>query len=201
MFESGPSAPLPRRALLARLAGGALSFVGLTAFGRFTPAAPRAAKWDDRFELAIDLEIPKQSSPRFPRPYVAVWIEDAAGKRVRNLSLWVNTRLRGPRYIRELHKWFAAVRDAQDSDMPAIVATVSSATRMPGSYTVVWNGRDDAGKPVDLGTYRVLLEAAREHGDYGFIQQEVTLGTEPLAVELGKNEEITRARVEYRLRQ
>jgi hypothetical protein len=194
--ESGPDALLPRRALLARLAGGALSLLGLTAFRR-----PGAPKWDDRYELAIDLEIPAQMSPRFPRPYVAVWIEDATGRRVRNLSLWVNTRLRGPRYIRELHKWFAAVRDAEDSDMPPIVATVSSATRQPGSYTVVWNGRDDEGKPVDQGSYRVCIEAAREHGDYGFITQEIALGTDPVAMQLGRNEEITRARVDYRLRQ
>ena len=201
MNDSASDAPLPRRALLARLAGGALSFVGLAAFGRVAAAAPRGARrWDDRFELAVDLEIAPPEGARYHRPYVAVWVEDAAGKPVRTLTLWVNTSGRGPRYIRELRQWFLGARDQEASGGPDLVATVSSATRLPGRYTVVWNGKDDRGNPVDQGTYRVFIEAAREHGSYGLMQQELKLGTEPLAADLAGNDEIARARVEYRRR-
>jgi hypothetical protein len=197
-----PPATLGRRDLLVRLAGAAISFTGLTAFTRFTRAAARisAPGWDDRFEVAVDLEIAPQQGGRYHRPYVAVWVEDAAGRPVRTLSVWVNTSGRGPRYIRELRRWFSAEREQESAGGPDLVATVSSATRLPGQYTVTWNGRDDRGKPVEQGTYRIVIEAAREHGSYQLMQQELTLATKPVAADLPGNEEIARARVEYRHR-
>lgn len=193
---------LDRRGALARLAGIALSLGGLTAFRRFTPGAAQAAapKWDDHFELAVDLEIAPQQGYRYHRPYVAVWVEDAGGRPVRTLSAWVNTSGRGPRYIRELRRWFTMERDQEDAGGPDLIATVSSATRLPGQYTVTWNGRDDRGNVVEQGTYRVIIEAAREHGSYQLMQQELTLAAKPVAADLPGNEEIGRARVEYRRR-
>ena len=202
MHDFRPDATLGRRDLLARIAGIALSVTGLTAFGRLAPAraSTAAPKWDDRFELAVDLELAAQQGLRYHRPYVAVWVEDATGQSVRTLSVWVNTTGRGPRYIRELRRWFTAERDQRDAGGPELVATVSSATRMPGQYTVTWNGRDDRGNVVEQGSYRVVVEASREHGTYQLMQQELTLAAKPVAAELPGNEEIGRARVEYRRR-
>ncbi|MES2178272.1 MAG: DUF2271 domain-containing protein [Gemmatimonadota bacterium] len=187
--------PLGRRDLLARMAGAVLAITGLAAFKR--PAAP---KWDDRFELAVDLEIATPGGGRYHRPYVAVWVEDATGKPVRTLSLWVNTSGKGPRYIRELRKWFAVDRDVEAANGPDLVATVSSATRLPGRYSVSWNGRDDRGGVVEQGSYRVVIEAAREHGTYQVMKQDMALVAKPVAADIAGNEEIARARVEYRLR-
>ena len=203
MHDTRDASTLGRRDLLARLAGIALSFTGLTAFGRFAPTRSRVAapKWDDRFELAVDLEIAAQEAGRrYHRPYVAVWVEDSDGKPVRTISAWVNTTGRGPRYIRELRRWFSAARDQQDAGGPDLVATVSSATRNPGQYTVTWNGRDERGNAVEQGSYRVVIEASREHGTYQLMQQDLTLGAKPIAADLPGNEEIGRARVEYRRR-
>ena len=200
MHDKQLGTPLDRRGALVRLAGAALSLTGLTAFRRFASDRPRVAapKWDDRFELAVDLEIAAQQGYRYHRPYVAVWVEDANGKPVRTLSVWVNTSGRGPRYIRELRRWFSMERDQEDAGGPDLITTVSSATRLPGQYTVTWNGRDDRGGVVDQGAYRVVIEAAREHGSYQLMQQDLTLGAKPVAADLGSNEEIGRARVEYR---
>ena len=194
--------PIGRRGALVRLAGVALSFTGLTAFKRAAPAvrAASAAKWDDRFELAVDLEIASQQGFRYHRPYVAVWVEDPSGRRVRTISLWVNTSGRGPRYIRELRRWFDGEREQEDAGGPDLISTMSGATRLPGRYLVTWNGRDDRGNVVDQGTYRVIVEAAREHGTYQLMQQELRLATTPVAADLGSNEEIASARVEYRRR-
>ena len=202
MHDIREEVQLDRRGALARLAGIALSMTGLTAFRRFAPDAGLAAapKWDDRFELAVDLEIAPQQGYRYHRPYVAVWVEDAGGRPVRTLSAWVNTSGRGPRYIRELRRWFSMERDQEDAGGPDLISTVSSATRLPGQYTVTWNGRDDRGAVVDQGTYRVIIEAAREHGSYQLMQQELTLAAKPVAADLPGNEEIGRARVEYRRR-
>jgi hypothetical protein len=202
MHDIRSDAPLRRRDLLGRLAGFALSVAGLSAMRR-APAAPRppGPRWDDRFELAVELEIAPQQGYRYHRPYVAVWVADAAGRPVRTLTLWVNTSGRGPRYIRELRRWYSAKRDQQDAGGPDLVATVSSATRLPGRYSFTWNGRDDRGGVVEQGTYRVYVEAAREHGTYQLMQQELTLAAKPLSVELPGNAEIGRAHVEYRRRQ
>jgi hypothetical protein len=202
MSDVSAEPTIGRRDLLARLAAVALSFTGLTAFRRIAPASALAAApmWDDRFELAVDLEIAPQQGFRYHRPYVAVWIEDAGGRPVRTLSLWVNTSGRGPRYIRELRRWIGVGRDVEDAGGPDLVATVSGATRLPGQYTVVWNGRDDRGSVVQQGTYRVIIEAAREHGTYQLMQRELTLAAKPVSVDLPGNEEIGRARVEYRRR-
>ena len=54
-----------------------------------------ATKWDDKFELAVDLEIVAQQGYQSQRPYVAVWIEDSEGHTGRTLSLWVNKNGRG----------------------------------------------------------------------------------------------------------
>ena len=206
MMHESRYRPIARRAALARLTGVALSLVGLSAVRRLSPLAAAvpggtaAPKWDDRFELAVELEIAPQEGMRYHRPYVAVWVEDAAGTPVRTLCLWVNTSGRGPRYIRELRRWMFGTRDEQSAGGPDLVSTVSSATRLPGQYSLTWNGRDDRGHPVEQGTYRLFIEAAREHGSYGLMQQELTLASKPVSATLPGNDEIRGAKVEYRRR-
>jgi len=187
---------MSRRTLLGRLAAAGVSAMGLMTLADDAFALGQGPKWDDNFELAIDFEIAQPGGGRYHRPYVAIWMEDGSGRPVRTLLLWVNTSGRGPRYIKELRRWEGAERDAAQG----LISTVSSATRLPGKYSVVWNGRDDGGRVLDQGTYRLFIEAAREHGSYQVIQQELTLGTSPKAVELQGNEEIAGARVEFRRR-
>jgi hypothetical protein len=45
-----------------------------------------------------------------------------------------------------------------------------------------------------------VIEAAREHGSYQLMQQDLTLSGKPVAADLSGNEEIGRAHVEYRRR-
>src|SRR4051812_15936659 len=104
MKQSRYDAAMSRRTLLGRLAAAGAGYIGLTAFARVGAADGRAPKWDDNFELAVDFEIAQQNGGRSHRPYVAVWVEDNAGRVVRTLLLWVNTTGRGPRYIRELRE-------------------------------------------------------------------------------------------------
>ena len=196
MNQSRFDAAMSRRTLLGRLAAAGASYIGLTAFARPGAATNAGPQWDETFELAVDFEIAQPNGGRWHRPYVAIWVEDSAGRAVRTLLLWVNTTGRGPRYIRELRRW-TGVEGEQANQ---VISSISSATRLPGKYSVAWNGRDDAGKVVEQGTYRVFIEAAREHGSYHVMQQELSLSTSPKAVELQGNEEIAGARVEYRRR-
>lgn len=196
MSQSRYEAAMSRRTLLGRLAAAGASYIGLTAFSRAGIALGQGAKWDDNFELSVDFDIAQPTGGRYHRPYVAVWIEDSAGHPIRTLLLWVNNTGRGPRYIKELRRWFGV----ESANAQQIISSVSSATRQSGKYNVVWNGRDDAGKVVDQGTYRVLIEAAREHGSYGVIQQDLAMATSPKAMDLQGNEEIAGAHIEFRRR-
>jgi len=75
---------------------------------------------------------------------------------------------------------------------------MSRPTRPPGKYRVVWDGKDDQGKPVPTGKYTVLIDAAREHGTYQNLRREVTIGGEPFRHELPGDVEIKAASIEYR---
>ena len=160
---------------------------------RLFAAGPK--KWDGKMELAVDLKLATIEGTRVHRPYVAVWIEDAEGKPVRTLSLWVQTERRGPRWIPDLRRWW---KDEPNHD--ALLPTVSSATRGAGEYTLVWDGKDDAGKPVVQGKYTVFVEAVREHGTYGLSSKSVDVGGKPFKASLDANTEVEAVTVEYRKR-
>lgn len=188
---------LPRRTMLAQLAGGVLALMSADALRALPLLAqgtqPKGAKWDDKYEVAIDLEFVPPSGYRYHRPYVAVWVEDASGKSVRTVTLWVQTTGRGGRYIRELRKWFG-----QQDDTTTLINTVSSATRNPGKYAMLWDGKDDKGALVNQGTYRLFIEAAQEHGTYALLQQELVIGAKPLSFDFTPSGEVSNSHIEYR---
>ncbi|MCC2668628.1 MAG: apbE 2 [Armatimonadetes bacterium] len=195
-----------RRRLLLRAAG-VLALLApvrrslAQAKGKAKPAAARDVPWDDRWELLVQLDIAEpESTGRYHRPYVAVWVEDTDGVPVRTLGLWVQNSGRGPRWIPDLRRWFRGERVRQLADGGDLVASVSSATRMPGAYKLVWNGRDDQNKPVRQGRYTLCIEAAREHGTYQILRKDITAGRQPFRAELGANVEIKSASLDYRLR-
>ena len=167
--------------------------------GKPAPAAAAGA-WDDKWELAVNFEIGEPTGTRYHRPYVAVWIEDKDGVPVRTLCLWVQNTGRGPRWIPDLKRWIRGERLRQLADGKDLVASVSSPTRMPGSYKLVWNGKDDQGEKVRQGAYTLCIEAAREHGTYQLIRKPITIARQPFRATLEGNIEITKAAVEYRQR-
>ena len=92
------------------------------------------------------------------RPYVAVWIENSAGKVVRVLAFWADKF----RYYPELSTFFNAFGRDQDA-----LYSVARATRGPGSYQLLWDGLDDKHSSVPSGTYKIVIETNQEHGTYG----------------------------------
>jgi hypothetical protein len=156
--------------------------------------------WDDAFELIVDFEIkpPEGKVGRYRRPYVAIWVEDADGLSVRTLMLWLQNKAPGPRWIPDLKRWYQADQVRQLVDKTDLVETTSRATRPAGKYKVIWDGKDDRGKPVNQGKYTLSIEVAREHGTYQIIRQELTLGDMPIAETLKGNAEIKAASLDYR---
>ena len=102
------------------------------------------------------------------------------------------------RWVPDLRRWHRGDqvrRLAEDKDL---VATASGATRNPGKYSVVWDGRDDHGEVLPSGSYTFYLEAAREHGTYQLMKHPFSVGGDLFKVDLKGNEEIQGASLEYR---
>jgi hypothetical protein len=124
---------------------------------------------------------------------VAVWIEDKDKFPVRTLALWYQKE----RWLPDLRGWYRDDRMRAMAEGADITASVASATRPPGRYTLKWDGRDNAGRPVKPGSYMVCIEAAREHGTYQIIRQEMDFTSAPKKIDLPGNQEIAGASLDY----
>ncbi|HEY3410490.1 MAG TPA: DUF2271 domain-containing protein [Propionicimonas sp.] len=120
-------------------------------------------------------------------PYIAVWMEDSAGKLVRTISLW-HLQNGQDRWLSELHRWYAASGG---------VDTTSSATRAAGSYNLAWDLADLEGKRVANGTYTLCVEATREHGPYSLVTGTVEVTGKPIRQQLPGNGELSAVAITY----
>lgn len=120
-------------------------------------------------------------------PYIAVWLEDSAGKLVRTISLW-HLQNGQDRWLSELHRWYAASGG---------VDTTSSATRAAGSYNLTWDLADLEGKRVANGTYTLCVEATREHGPYSLVTGTVEVTGKAITQQLPGNGELSAVAVSY----
>jgi len=156
----------------------------------FFPAVDTPA-WN-QMELTVTLEL-AHFNMQARRPYVAIWVEDQDKFPVRTIALWREK----VRYVAELKAWYRGDRLRAMSEGSDLLNSVSSATRPAGKYTVNWDGKDNAGKYVKPGKYTVYLEAAREHGTYQLIHQEMDFSGEPKKIDLPGNLEVTTAAFDY----
>lgn len=148
--------------------------------------------WDKSYEVNINFELARFEG-RFRRPFVAVWVEDSKKNTIKTLALWYNK----PRWLPDLKAWYRA-NNGKYSPETKDIATISSATRPPGSYILKWDGKDEDGKYVPADTYTVYIEAAREHGTYQLIKQEVVCKGKPEEFTLKGNEEVSAASISYK---
>lgn len=149
--------------------------------------------WNSRYELTITIELSVIEGFRTKRPYIAAWVEDENHAPVRTIVLWFAKY----KYLTELHAWSRDEDSRPVSVDTHIMNSVSSATRPPGKYTFSWDGKDDFGKPVKAGTYTVLIEAAREHGTYQIMRQEMDFNGTPKQFQLPGGVEIASASLDY----
>lgn len=106
----------------------------------------------------VNITIPKLNVAEYHKPYVAVWLEPAAGGTARTLAVWYEVKKGGnepgSKWLSELRGWWR--KGGKSLAMPA--DGISGATRAPGAYTIPL--------PADLkpGAYVLKVEAARETG-------------------------------------
>jgi thiamine biosynthesis lipoprotein ApbE len=156
------------------------------------PIALKGKEWDKSYEVNISFELARFEG-RFRRPFVAIWVEDSKKNTVKTLALWYNK----PRWLPDLKEWYRK-NDGKYTPETKDIATISSATRPPGSYVVKWDGKDEQGKYVVADTYTIYIEAAREHGTYQLIKQEVVCKDKVQEWVLKGNEEVSAASIAYK---
>jgi thiamine biosynthesis lipoprotein ApbE len=160
-----------------------------------TAGATQASQtWDQSFELVVNFELARIEGQRYRRPYVAVWVEDKDHFPVRALALWYQK----PKWLPDLKAWSRANRMRAMAEKTDLAGSVSSATRPAGKYTLKWDGKDDHGRLVKPGKYTVFIEAAREHGTYQLMRQEMDFNGAPKQFNLAGNVEIASALLDYR---
>lgn len=165
-----------------------------------SPAAKAAASTPHGFQL--EFEIAKSTEGgRYRRPYVAAWVEDKDGFPVKTLSLFLMENNPGPRWHRDLRRWYASDQVRLLVDSSKLIGTVSKPTRNPGVYKVAWDGTDDHGKAIADGEYTLYIEAAREHGTYQLMKHPFSLGKKDFDEKLKGNVEIKEASFRYTKKQ
>lgn len=157
----------------------------------------KSDEWPQGAKLTVSYEINNPNTTRYRRPYVAVWVEDTNGFPVRTLVLWLQEG-RGSRWHRDLTRWYKQDQVRRLVDGTKLIGTVSAATRPPGKYKAVWDGKDDHGNFVPRGTYTLYIEAAREHGTHQLASETITIGLKPLQGSLKGNTEIKTVEFEYK---
>ncbi len=149
-----------------------------------------STKAEADFEVVIDLELAAFEG-RSHRPFVAVWIEDEKKESIRNLAVWYNK----PRWLHDLRRW-SNKHESSVMNMDQL-ESITGATRLAGKYSIKWNGSNDSGETVPAGKYTIYIEAAREHGTYQLIKQEIDWNNKATHVDLPSGIEIIAASLDY----
>jgi thiamine biosynthesis lipoprotein len=159
----------------------------------FLPAAAATGEWDPSMELTVSFEIARIATNRAKRPYIAVWVEDSDHYPVRTIALWRGEK----KYLNEMKAWYKGDRLRAMSEGKDLPKSLTGATRPPGKYTLNWDGKDNAGKPVKAGKYTVFVEATREHGTDQIMHQEMDFTGTPKQAPLPGGIELAGATLDY----
>lgn len=135
----------------------------------------------DKSGLFVKFTLGAAGGGRYHRPYVAVWLEDKDGFPVKTAVLWLQTTGPGPRWHRDLTKWYGNDQMRKLVDQTELIGNISGATRGAGEYETRFDGNDNDGKPLKPGKYALCLEAAREHGTHQFVREPIEWSDKPIA--------------------
>ncbi|WP_375288838.1 DUF2271 domain-containing protein [Sphingomonas sp.] len=117
----------------------------------------------------VSVTIPRLNVAEYHRPYVAGWLEPAAGGAARTVFVWYDLKKKGAepgtKWLADLRSWWR--KGGRSLKLPA--DGVSGATRAPGTYSVPL--------PANLpaGQYVLKVEAARETGGRELVSVPITV--------------------------
>jgi hypothetical protein len=118
--------------------------------------------------VEIEFQLPQLNTSQYQRPFVAIWVEQKGQRQaVKTISVWFDDK----KWLKDIRRWW---RKAGRYDQA--VDGVTGATKPPGTYAQVWDGKDTQGQPLPAGEYTLYLEAVREHGNRTLLKQKIILG-------------------------
>ena len=178
-------------------AAGTAHRVGVTVFDVFNARAaqdkkdaPKVEAWPAGFRVTVAVQLPQiDAKQRYRKPYTAVWVEDDKGKAVRTLAVWGNS----PKYLKDLNDRWKIGKGNTD-----LIKAVTRATRGPGKYDLVWDGKDDKGTALGQGTYTVRVEVHREFGQHLLQNGKIECKDKAATEKLAKNAETGETVIEYK---
>nr|WP_237437659.1 DUF2271 domain-containing protein [Altericroceibacterium endophyticum] len=114
-------------------------------------------------DMTVTVEIPRMRVAEYHNPYVAIWIEDSAGKVASTLDVWYEVDKRGgegTKWLADMRTWWR--RAGRSMKMPA--NGISGPTQAPGKYTLKFTEGRTPLRNLAPGNYKLRVEAAREVG-------------------------------------
>lgn len=121
------------------------------------PAALGAIAATPAVAGTVSVTLPRLNVAEYHRPYVAAWVEPAAGGAAKTLFVWYDVKKQGnepgTKWLADLRTWWR--KGGRSLALPA--DGISGATRAPGSYAIPLPS-------LPAGQYVLKVEAAREAG-------------------------------------
>lgn len=115
--------------------------------------------------LEVNVEIPVLDSPKYHRPYLAIWIETFDQQPIADLAVWYKIGApnnKGKQWLPDLKQWWK--RSGHQLELP--VDGISGATRGPGVYSLRFDDSSPALKKLKPGKYYLSVEATREENKH-----------------------------------
>ena len=134
-------------------------------------SATANSHWAEGWQALATFTAPRRQlmrDPNFRSPYLAMWITGPDNRTVRTLLL-VGKRAD---WQKDNYIWWSMNRAQTDR----LVTTRSMSTSGAGVYNVFWDGVDDAGQRVPIGTYVLHVETSRERGRHTYRSLTLDLG-------------------------
>ncbi len=123
-------------------------------------AAPASATASRGLSLDLTYTVPKIEAEPYHAPYVVMWVTDENRKLVRTL-LVLGAK---PKWAPENFIWWRRYGRLD----PKVLDSIGRATRLPGRYSVHWDGKDETGAAMAPGKYIIHIEASREKGGHTY---------------------------------
>jgi thiamine biosynthesis lipoprotein len=147
------------------------------------PVATKGA-WPKGYGVIVQVALRRHRN----RPMLAAWVVDEAGRPVKMLALWGESK-----YYKSLRTYYRLNRSFR-----ATARNVTRASPRAGVYALAWDGTNGSGRPVKPGTYTVNIEIVREKGSRVTMTGSVHCGTTKVAsARIRANLESDGAQVRY----
>ncbi len=149
-------------------------------------------------EMVVNFTYTQGAGGKSLNPYIAVWIEDTDGQLVRTIELWFEQSQKGPRWLPDLRRWYSIDQSRIGAGGIDQTDLISGATRLPGAYSLVWDGLDDQGTFVGDRDLVLCIESHRERGPYSLICEPLSLSGDSPTQSLADDGELSSASLELR---